>query len=695
MTTGREVSAETAPEVIGGPDRRALFQPIVDLRTGRPIGWEAQAGHDDGAGIGAPDAELALLASLATGGAPPDDGLVFVHVSAELIADPRLVEQCEQLGSRVVIDVRGSEVDRLDALSAQLDALATAGIHLSLENTSGVSLAMIARVRPSFVTLDAPLVRDIVHEPANRSVVRAYVAFAEHEDIHVIAEGVTSHEQLDELRNLGVVLARGSLFGQPTTDWAAPTTRRRRPPLVLDPLREVRERLSGAVDALDVARHLTHELRRLGERAAVYFESDGFLRCMAQEGHANILDGIPVRAGVLGRAFRGTAVEHATSAQTGDIEAAMAIRVDDRSIGVASIVGPEALTTDQEAYVATLVGAAGERLRDVGPPRSQSSMRRLAQAKIELAQITDVSEVEVAAARLASLVGGLSSAMFAVPGASGVEIKAVQGPLGAELRLLSPGTLAGLLDYLADASSCLSTTPGGDDGEVLTQLRAAGACSFIALPVRSNERGNGLLVLADHAPVSLDLDRREALELLARELGRTLDMVMVVEDLRTRATVDTLTGLGNLAAFQEALSTLGGRRRGRWALVMADVDGLKAVNDTHGHLTGDLALRSLAGAIHEVLRSDDRMYRIGGDEFAALLQDVDAGGAAEIGRRMCEAAASVMSDFGAGLSVGIAIPEQGELPTDFIDRADKMLYEVKRQARGTVRVAPPTGRRAD
>ena len=55
------------------------------------------------------------------------------------------------------------------------------------------------------------------------------------------------------------------------------------------------------------------------------------------------------------------------------------------------------------------------------------------------------------------------------------------------------------------------------------------------------------------------------------------------------------------------------------------------------------------------------------------------------GRRMCEAAAAVMSDFGAGLSVGIAIPEQGESPADFIDRADKMLYEVKRSDRGTVR----------
>src|SRR3546814_16586137 len=86
---------------------------------------------------------------------PPGHGRVFVHVSAELLGDPRLYEECERLGSRIVVDVRGAEVDRLVDLSSELDALATAGIHLSLENTSGVSLAMIARVRPTFVKLDA------------------------------------------------------------------------------------------------------------------------------------------------------------------------------------------------------------------------------------------------------------------------------------------------------------------------------------------------------------------------------------------------------------------------------------------------------------------------------------------------------------------------------------------------------------
>lgn len=692
MTSGREAAAQAGPgDAVGAPARRARFQPIVDLRTGRPIGWDARPHRwtDD-----APDGGLSVLTSLAAAGSPPDDGLVFVHVSAELLGDPRLHEECERLGSRIVVDVRGAEVDRLIDLSPELDALATAGVHLSIENTSGVSLAMIARVRPTFVKLDAALVRDIVHEPANRSVVRAYVAFAEHEGIHVIAEGVERHDQLDELRELGVVLARGPLFGQPTGDWSPPSPRRRRPPLVLDTVRQARESLAGAADATTVAEQLVVEMGRIGERSAVYFERDGLLRCVAEDGLAEVLDGIPVRAGLLGSAFRAPGVVRGQDEHGHGSRIAHAIHVDDRAVGVATAARAGDFTPEQEAHLAELAGLAGARIGVVGSPRVATAMHLLARATHELALLADVHQVEIAAARLAGLVGGMSSALFALPGTTGLDIKSLQGPLAPELRELTPEILGQLLDHIGSASSCI--VAGGRPGvrAELVTLFDAGASSIVALPVRSAERGLGLLLLADHAPIALGVDWREALELLASELGRALDMVMLVDDLRTRATVDTLTGLGNLGAFQEALTTIGARRRGGWALVMADVDGLKLVNDTHGHLTGDFALRSLATVLNDVLRSEDRMFRIGGDEFAALLQDVDAEGAADIGRRMCEAASSVMSDFGAGLSVGIAIPEQGESPAEFIDRADKMLYEVKRQERGSVRVAPPTERPA-
>src|SRR3546814_14349642 len=83
LTSGREAAAQAGPgDAVEASPRRARFQPIVDLRTGRPIGWEARPHRwvDD-----APDGGLAVLESLAAAGFPPADGLVFVHVSAALL----------------------------------------------------------------------------------------------------------------------------------------------------------------------------------------------------------------------------------------------------------------------------------------------------------------------------------------------------------------------------------------------------------------------------------------------------------------------------------------------------------------------------------------------------------------------------------------------------------------------------------
>ena len=160
-----------------------------------------------------------------------------------------------------------------------------------------------------------------------------------------------------------------------------------------------------------------------------------------------------------------------------------------------------------------------------------------------------------------------------------------------------------------------------------------------------------------------------------------------MSELRERATCDPVTGLQNQRAFDEALSAIGGRRSGRWAVVMADIDGFKAVNDNHGHLAGDRLLRELAEALNEALRPMDRIYRVGGDEFAAILPDLEADGATEVGNRLCKAAKGVLGSYGASLSVGIALPRGNESATEFVSRADEKLYEAKRIEPGTSRLS--------
>ena len=712
-TSGSGEEPPSITDVIDQGILRAVFQPIVDLHTDRPIGWEAFArvGTGEGsfdtwltsaddAGLGTEFQFSALHAIRATG-APPDGTILFVNVGADLLADPRFFDECEQLGPRLAVDVRGSELERISDLPAQLDQLAAAGIHLSIDDTTAASLSLIARIRPSFVKIDGALVRDIVHDPVPRSVVRAYVAFAESEDIHVVAEGVERHDQLELLREIGVRFGQGHLFGRPDAIWTAPTRRRERPPLSLDGTRDVRRRFLSAHDLRSVAEVACAELRAMDLLPSFYLERDGVLRCIAQLGYWQVMDGIPVGVGAVSRAFRSGRSE---LLQAGDsdvsfiaavpnlaAEAVVPVKVGRRTIGVLNVESTSPITEADVEEIHLVAMAMEERLEEVGAELPGSALHRLARSNTELAMLTQTNLIEMASTRMACEISGLSSGLLAMPGVRDVlEIKAMQGPMGPELRKLSGQVLAELAHDIDHVSSCISSGDAqGLSKPAMTMLRESGASSIAAFPVRSAELGQGLLVLADHAPVILDLEEREAIELLAREVGRSLDMAVVMADLRARATSDTLTGLGNLAAFQEALSAIGGRRRGRWAVAMADVDGFKRVNDTYGHLTGDRILRELAASIDTVLRAEDRMYRIGGDEFAAILHDVDEAGASDIGRRMCEAAASVMSEFGAGLSVGIALPAPYELASEFLERADQMLYEVKREAPGTARTAPP------
>jgi diguanylate cyclase (GGDEF)-like protein len=109
------------------------------------------------------------------------------------------------------------------------------------------------------------------------------------------------------------------------------------------------------------------------------------------------------------------------------------------------------------------------------------------------------------------------------------------------------------------------------------------------------------------------------------------------EEARRLARVDSLTGLGNRRAFDEALEAeiARARRTARpLSVIVADVDGFKEINDRYGHLNGDQCLRQVAGAIKATVRIPDACFRWGGDEFAVLLAETERGEAELVGRRL-------------------------------------------------------------
>ncbi len=155
-----------------------------------------------------------------------------------------------------------------------------------------------------------------------------------------------------------------------------------------------------------------------------------------------------------------------------------------------------------------------------------------------------------------------------------------------------------------------------------------------------------------------------------------------------QALQDSLTGVYNRRAYEEDWETLTKALEGRSepiALLLFDCDHFKPINDTYGHQVGDLVLQTIAGAVNEVMRACDRLYRIGGDEFATLLWGADESTALQVAERCLESVRK--EDFRrlgvqepVTISIGIAIEEVSRMEdaTLLQARADSAMYMAKR-----------------
>jgi diguanylate cyclase (GGDEF)-like protein len=160
---------------------------------------------------------------------------------------------------------------------------------------------------------------------------------------------------------------------------------------------------------------------------------------------------------------------------------------------------------------------------------------------------------------------------------------------------------------------------------------------------------------------------------------------------------DPLTGCLNRRGFDQAMTrelARAGRTGGDLSLLSIDVDHFKFVNDTFGHLAGDVVLRELAARLQQTARVVDMVARTGGDEFSLLLPDTNLAGAFKAAARACEfVRARTFSVNGEPrrltISVGVASlsgMERGIADRDLKQRADEALYAAKRDGRDRARV---------
>ena len=165
---------------------------------------------------------------------------------------------------------------------------------------------------------------------------------------------------------------------------------------------------------------------------------------------------------------------------------------------------------------------------------------------------------------------------------------------------------------------------------------------------------------------------------------------------RTAAMVDPLTGIANRRAFLADAGAAAKRHDGNpkpSSMLLIDLDNFKSINDTFGHALGDRVLEIFTASTREALRGSDLFGRLGGEEFAVLLSDMNSEAAVTVAERIRESFAEATSEVdgnavGATVSIGVAHCDGAVLEVpELLAQADRALYFAKERGRNRVEVA--------
>jgi two-component system cell cycle response regulator len=254
-----------------------------------------------------------------------------------------------------------------------------------------------------------------------------------------------------------------------------------------------------------------------------------------------------------------------------------------------------------------------------------------------------------------------------------------------------------LSDLLSKSVSQAPGTPvevrvGGERGSVAVDLERA---IWLPLPVRD---GTGVLAFLPRDPHDLAASATgELIGALLSHLALVLDNARLSQRLHELSTLDGLTRqLNHRVIYDRLTEELDRARRYKYPLsvVLCDFDHFKEVNDTHGHLAGDAVLREGAAELRRCLRSTDLLGRYGGEEFLAVLPQVDLGAARTAAERLRQGLENhrVLLPGGGEIhitaSFGVADRDEvaGSPRSDaLVSLADRRLYEAKAAGRNRVR----------
>jgi diguanylate cyclase (GGDEF)-like protein len=320
----------------------------------------------------------------------------------------------------------------------------------------------------------------------------------------------------------------------------------------------------------------------------------------------------------------------------------------------------------------------------------------------EQATLLDISQASGQAAderNLAGVLAGKLRAAAAMDGCTVYRWEEWSGHLAA-LAADPPTAAAPPLDALADAPARAVLTGGGPrfvtvadeepwSGEA-ERLATLGASALLLLPLATAGRVIGLVELSSReVPMVSPVTHMDMLRTMANHAATALDNARLLQQLRTAAEVDLVSGVFSHRHLQERLrheTARATRTRTPLSLLMLDLDDFKQVNDEHGHGVGDELLRGVGAAIRGCCRPYDTPARFGGDEFAVVYTQAEGDGARLAAERVLAAVRRVKCAGGRAAkpvraSAGLVVTEGGGEPfaaAELVKRADEALYEAKR-----------------
>lgn len=428
-----------------------------------------------------------------------------------------------------------------------------------------------------------------------------------------------------------------------------------------------------------------------GVMPSLYLEREELLRCVAERGLWQVLDGLAPTQGVTGLAFRearlivvddvSTSSDYLEAIPDVVAEACVPVFADGRPVGALNMDSRRPFDAEDLVELQRCATVVGRWLAGGRTDERSGGVAQLASAVVRMERATSVEDIDQLLLDAAIAISGLPSAMVVRrTGPDRLPAILARGPQRTSLLATDPRDLDSLIDIVLPSRSCY--TAGSDDalGMVGTDApRRAGTRAVVVVPLRPHGGAPALLAVTSSRRRHLHTDAIELLELLAAQATARLETPAHMDELRRQAHEDPLTGIGNRGAFSAALA--------RWlrdgttgTLAVLDVDGFKSVNDTFGHPEGDRILCDPAGLLCTTVRPQDEVFRMGGDEFAVLLPHVGLDHAASVAERLRALASVLLGPVGADISIGLSpMPAQGSTEAA-LRGADQRLYDAKRRA---------------